>query len=568
MAAPGNPTASASHSYGSTTMAPRLTAGRPRTLPPGVTFPPTPQFELTSSPWTPESHLESLQQRAAEASASAADSSFFVTPGGPPLTRGDSSSSNATVSDDGNQQAFPLSSPALILDDDEDEEELHSITNLGLRLRATGITAELDAPFSDPPHAKKPAVVSQVQADGGARGGPTTQPGTSTSKASTVSDATQIPRVGVAVFVLNTHGHVLIGKRKGSHGDNTIALPGGHLDLHESFEECAIRETFEETGIELDLSSHPIEPSLSTMTESSSVVTTRSRARTYPHSDDADFPLGVLRALQVDIDADTARAATAQQPPQKSSWHGVKFVTAVNAPAMRDRPEDVPKHYVTIFMKARGKVPEGGTEVEAQEPEKCAGWVWVPWSYLVEAARTQRSVELLETTARADGRALPTSTATLMQAQRVADLLQAARSAEFGGASRGASRGKGGRGSLLGAAPGVGGAANTTPKRASINLASPPPPAPFSLSAESGSMPFGFSTSPGDGLMSPSTSTFGTSQNSSSMGHMASASAAADADDTDADEEALWRAADELGDGASLFEPLAKMLNENEGLVL
>ncbi|CAD6909652.1 unnamed protein product, partial [Tilletia controversa] len=40
MAAPGNPTGSASHSYGSITTAPRLTAGRPRTLPPGVTFPP------------------------------------------------------------------------------------------------------------------------------------------------------------------------------------------------------------------------------------------------------------------------------------------------------------------------------------------------------------------------------------------------------------------------------------------------------------------------------------------------------------------------------------------------
>ncbi len=77
----------------------------------------------------------------------------------------------------------------------------------------------------------------------------------SSSSALPISDATVIPRVGVAVFVLNEKGHVLVGKRTGSHGAGTLALPGGHLELHESFDECAARETYEETGLVLETAS-------------------------------------------------------------------------------------------------------------------------------------------------------------------------------------------------------------------------------------------------------------------------------------------------------------------------
>lgn len=60
------------------------------------------------------------------------------------------------------------------------------------------------------------------------------------------------PNIGVGVFVLNEQNHFVFGRRKGSHGPGTWALPGGHLEVHESFEDCARREVMEETGMEID----------------------------------------------------------------------------------------------------------------------------------------------------------------------------------------------------------------------------------------------------------------------------------------------------------------------------
>jgi 8-oxo-dGTP diphosphatase len=59
-----------------------------------------------------------------------------------------------------------------------------------------------------------------------------------------------IPRVGVGVLVLKD-GKVLLSKRKADHGKGTWNLPGGHLEYGESPEECAIRESLEETGIRI-----------------------------------------------------------------------------------------------------------------------------------------------------------------------------------------------------------------------------------------------------------------------------------------------------------------------------
>ncbi|KAI0186108.1 nudix domain-containing protein [Xylaria flabelliformis] len=57
------------------------------------------------------------------------------------------------------------------------------------------------------------------------------------------------PRVGIAVIICNEKGELVMGKRAGSHGAGTWAFPGGHLEMGESFFECAERETLEETGL-------------------------------------------------------------------------------------------------------------------------------------------------------------------------------------------------------------------------------------------------------------------------------------------------------------------------------
>jgi len=58
---------------------------------------------------------------------------------------------------------------------------------------------------------------------------------------------TQRPKVGVGVLVVKD-GKVLLGKRKGAHGEGTWSPPGGHLEMNESWETCAAREALEETG--------------------------------------------------------------------------------------------------------------------------------------------------------------------------------------------------------------------------------------------------------------------------------------------------------------------------------
>ena len=78
------------------------------------------------------------------------------------------------------------------------------------------------------------------------------------------------PRVGVGVVVISpfpatttdttittgtttaaTSNGIWVGRRRGSHGSQTMALPGGHLEMYESWSECAVREVQEEMGITL-----------------------------------------------------------------------------------------------------------------------------------------------------------------------------------------------------------------------------------------------------------------------------------------------------------------------------
>jgi 8-oxo-dGTP diphosphatase len=47
------------------------------------------------------------------------------------------------------------------------------------------------------------------------------------------------------------NGKFLLHQRRNAHGDGTWAPPGGHLEFGESWEECAAREVFEETGMRI-----------------------------------------------------------------------------------------------------------------------------------------------------------------------------------------------------------------------------------------------------------------------------------------------------------------------------
>lgn len=60
----------------------------------------------------------------------------------------------------------------------------------------------------------------------------------------------QIPKVGIGVMIIKNN-KVLLGIRKGSHGEGEYSFPVGHLEYKESFEECAAREVKEECGIEI-----------------------------------------------------------------------------------------------------------------------------------------------------------------------------------------------------------------------------------------------------------------------------------------------------------------------------
>ncbi|MBJ2065903.1 nucleotide triphosphate diphosphatase NUDT15 [Serratia odorifera] len=57
---------------------------------------------------------------------------------------------------------------------------------------------------------------------------------------------------GIGVIIVNTQGDILLGKRCGKHAPYW-SIPGGHLDVGESFEQCAQREVLEETGLHIAL---------------------------------------------------------------------------------------------------------------------------------------------------------------------------------------------------------------------------------------------------------------------------------------------------------------------------
>lgn len=56
------------------------------------------------------------------------------------------------------------------------------------------------------------------------------------------------PQVGVGVFIRH-QDKILLGRRRGSHGEGTWALPGGHLEFKEELDACVRREIAEETNL-------------------------------------------------------------------------------------------------------------------------------------------------------------------------------------------------------------------------------------------------------------------------------------------------------------------------------
>ena len=62
----------------------------------------------------------------------------------------------------------------------------------------------------------------------------------------------ETPKIGVGVIIRRSwNGKILLGLRKNSHGAGQWSLPGGHMEIGESFLDVCRREVREETGIEV-----------------------------------------------------------------------------------------------------------------------------------------------------------------------------------------------------------------------------------------------------------------------------------------------------------------------------
>lgn len=142
--------------------------------------------------------------------------------------------------------------------------------------------------------------------------------------------------------------------RKGPHGGGEYALPGGHLEYGESFEECAARE--------VRAHERPCQP----------------LTRVWPPS---------LAAAQP---GSTQAGSCASHPPlDPLPWQvleeaGLQLASPTFAYAINAVFPASGKHYVTVFCRA--EVP-AGAQPRNLEPHKCEGWAWVEYASLAHACQ-------------------------------------------------------------------------------------------------------------------------------------------------------------------------------------
>ncbi|KAG2173815.1 hypothetical protein INT43_005235 [Umbelopsis isabellina] len=149
----------------------------------------------------------------------------------------------------------------------------------------------------------------------------------------------QEPRVGVGCFVTRKGAEgspdsFLIGRRQGSHGAGACQLPGGHLEFNETFEECAIREVYEETGLTLK--------SVEFATATNDIMKGK--------------PLQSSISVKPEVNRILCR----------------KSITI-----------EENRHYCTIFMKGVVE-PDDVQNLRTMEPHKLDGdWAWITWEELL-----------------------------------------------------------------------------------------------------------------------------------------------------------------------------------------
>jgi 8-oxo-dGTP diphosphatase len=149
-----------------------------------------------------------------------------------------------------------------------------------------------------------------------------------------------VVRVGVGCFITSPQYPLctLLGVRKGSHGAGKLALPGGHLEVGESWEECARRE------VKVSLSN-----------------------RLYRL---IQRLIGCLVQEETNLDIEN-----------------LSYVYATNDPHIDNNPE---KHYITLFMHAT--ISSTSPALELLEPHKCEGWKWMPYAELQDISKNRPEI--------------------------------------------------------------------------------------------------------------------------------------------------------------------------------